>query len=466
MPIYKNFIQAREFQLAGSGCSATATSIILKSFNDSYGVAIPSADLNTTNYGTLEPGTDREEIISFAGITTDADGTVTLTTVVRGLQAVDPFTTDATLRKSHAGSTIFVLTNNPQVYRSFFDYADALAIAGAPDASTTTKGLNEVGTQVEVDDRTVTGGTGAILFAPLDKIRASKYHDYAADSVGTDAYAITITPAITTYATGQVFTFKAGTANTGACTLNVSGLGAKTIKKDVSSDLATGDILANQIVMVEYDGTNMQIVSAISGLITTAFLNPIVRTYLNAASPATWTKPAGLKYVVVEVQAAGGNGGSGGANSNDRGSGGGAGGFSEKRIATAALGATETITIGAVGANSSFGVHCSANGGSNGTNSTAGIILGAGGGTAADGDKNITGDKGFNALTYDGATYITGRGASSVLGLGGSEQTIVGGGSAASGFGAGGGGGFGGIANPQSGGAGSPAIVIVTEYYV
>ena len=42
-----------------------------------------------------------------------------------------------------------------------------------------------------------------------------------------------------------------------------------------------------------------------------AITNPVVQTYLNAASPATWTKPTGLKYVVVEVQAAGGNGAAG-----------------------------------------------------------------------------------------------------------------------------------------------------------
>jgi len=86
---------------------------------------------------------------------------------------------------------------------------------------------------------------------------------YAADSGGSDAYAITLAPAITAYVTGQLFLFKANTINTGAATLNVNGLGAKTIKKNVSSDLATGDILAGQLVKVIYDGTNFQLVSTI-----------------------------------------------------------------------------------------------------------------------------------------------------------------------------------------------------------
>jgi len=94
------------------------------------------------------------------------------------------------------------------------------------------------------------------------------WNEYAADAGSTDAYAITVS-GVSAYVTGQTFKFKANTANTGACTLNVSGLGAKTIKKDVTTDLATGDILANQIVTVTYDGTNMQLVSELSGTITT-----------------------------------------------------------------------------------------------------------------------------------------------------------------------------------------------------
>lgn len=86
------------------------------------------------------------------------------------------------------------------------------------------------------------------------------WNEYAADAGSTDAYAITVS-GVSAYTTGQTFKFKANTANTGAATLNINSLGAKTIKKDVSSDLATGDILASQIVEVIYDGTNMQLIS-------------------------------------------------------------------------------------------------------------------------------------------------------------------------------------------------------------
>lgn len=92
---------------------------------------------------------------------------------------------------------------------------------------------------------------------------------YAADAGANDIYAITLTPAPAAYTTGMIVYFKANTANTGACTLNVNTLGAKTIKKNYNSDLADNDILANQLVAVIYDGTNFQLLSPINASLVT-----------------------------------------------------------------------------------------------------------------------------------------------------------------------------------------------------
>ncbi len=74
---------------------------------------------------------------------------------------------------------------------------------------------------------------------------------------------------------------------------------------------------------------------------------------LNSTSPmitkqvfttnATWIKPAGCKYVIVEV--VGGGGGGGAIASQNNGGGGGGGGGYAKRIVTSP-GATETVTVG------------------------------------------------------------------------------------------------------------------------
>ena len=96
------------------------------------------------------------------------------------------------------------------------------------------------------------------------------------DAGDSDAYAITVLPNFGAYFTGMVVLFKAHTANTGACTLNVNSLGAKTIKKLLDQDLEDGDVSADQWIMVIYDGTNFQLVSALpvgGAVVSSMFIN-------------------------------------------------------------------------------------------------------------------------------------------------------------------------------------------------
>jgi len=88
--------------------------------------------------------------------------------------------------------------------------------------------------------------------------------NFAADAEASDAYAIAIDPVPPRYFAGVMFLFTANTANTGAATLNVNTMGAKTIKKLHDQDLATGDIEAGQVVVVVYDGTFMQLISQVA----------------------------------------------------------------------------------------------------------------------------------------------------------------------------------------------------------
>jgi len=91
---------------------------------------------------------------------------------------------------------------------------------------------------------------------------------YAADAGSSDTYVITLSPAPTAYTIGMVVNFKANTLNTGTATINVNALGAVTIKKQYNQDLATGDIVANQIVSLIYDGTNFQMQSPVAAATT------------------------------------------------------------------------------------------------------------------------------------------------------------------------------------------------------
>lgn len=86
---------------------------------------------------------------------------------------------------------------------------------------------------------------------------------FASSSTGNDSYAITLSPAHTAYEVGREYIFKADVANTGSASLNVDGLGAKTLVKNSSTPLSNGDIPAGAIIHAVYDGTNMQITGGI-----------------------------------------------------------------------------------------------------------------------------------------------------------------------------------------------------------
>lgn len=158
-------------------------------------------------------------------------------------------------------------------------YVDGVAVAGAPDASTTVKGLSEESTAAEINADTAAGSV-ARLFVNPSTLATSKYGrglaafgGYAADAGSTDAYAITLSPVIASYAVGQAITFKAATRNTGPATLNINAVGAQAIVKDVDQPLDTGDIRAGAMVTVVWDGTNFQMISR-SGPVPTGVCIP------------------------------------------------------------------------------------------------------------------------------------------------------------------------------------------------
>lgn len=77
-----------------------------------------------------------------------------------------------------------------------------------------------------------------------------------------DAMTLTYTTAPGAYASGMYFRFYSpASANTVTNpTLNVNGLGAKTLfKRDGSTALAANDILASTLYEVTYDGTNFRL---------------------------------------------------------------------------------------------------------------------------------------------------------------------------------------------------------------
>lgn len=128
-----------------------------------------------------------------------------------------------------------------------------------PDASTTVAGKVEIATSAETLAGTDTGGTGAKLVALPSNIAAniqSSVFVYTASASVSDTYTANLTPAITAYTTGMQVRINFTTANTGACTINLNSLGAKSIKTRFGNDPQDGDIAASSIRDLTYDGTN------------------------------------------------------------------------------------------------------------------------------------------------------------------------------------------------------------------
>lgn len=79
---------------------------------------------------------------------------------------------------------------------------------------------------------------------------------------GTNTYTMTV-PSLTILNIGQKITVKFTNANTGSSTLNINNLGAKPILKSNSVAIASGDIKANSIHTMVYDGSNFQLQSQV-----------------------------------------------------------------------------------------------------------------------------------------------------------------------------------------------------------
>lgn len=135
--------------------------------------------------------------------------------------------------------------------------AASVLVTFTPDTGSLTASFSSVyNSIITADQKSIPSAA-----VPADVVRQSGAQIYGTDGGATDAYAISMTPTLTSYVAGQAFNFFANSANTGAATLNIDGLGAKSITFPDGSALTDNYIAAGSIVRVVYDGTKFQISS-------------------------------------------------------------------------------------------------------------------------------------------------------------------------------------------------------------
>lgn len=97
---------------------------------------------------------------------------------------------------------------------------------------------------------------------------------YLTTVAGTDVITAIAGYVMTAYVTGQRFSFVAAGTNTGATTININSIGAKSITKKGSTALVAGDIVSGTAYEVVYDGTQFQLINPSSSTTTaTAIYN-------------------------------------------------------------------------------------------------------------------------------------------------------------------------------------------------
>lgn len=112
-----------------------------------------------------------------------------------------------------------------------------------------------------VEDRKLwlrfTNSIDEIVSVPLGQANGFNF----ANATGTDTYVAALTPALEAYTAGNIFSLTFANPNTGASTLQVNLLAAKSILKN-GIPLSSGDIATGINYLLAYDGTSFHMIGA------------------------------------------------------------------------------------------------------------------------------------------------------------------------------------------------------------
>jgi len=131
-------------------------------------------------------------------------------------------------------------------------------MGGSWEVGVKSSGSGNLSTRLKIDNAGTTSLMGGATVCPAGTLQ------YIGLTAGADT--ITATPTFgvfTAYITGAFYVARAGVTNTGAATLNINGLGAKALVKRVNTPLVAGDVLASKMLLIIYDGTNMQLINPV-----------------------------------------------------------------------------------------------------------------------------------------------------------------------------------------------------------
>jgi hypothetical protein len=171
------------------------------------------------------------------------------------LPAGNPVTTGTTISSTWANNTLN-------------DIASGLTTSLAYDGQTLPVANLPMNTYAHTG---VGNATVRTMYAAAGQVQDGTFQ-YLTSVSGTNSITAIAPISMTALVAGQTFRFVAAATNTGAVTLNINSLGAKSITKNGTTALTANDVVINGVVEVIYDGTQFQLVNPAntipSGVIT------------------------------------------------------------------------------------------------------------------------------------------------------------------------------------------------------
>lgn len=484
-----------------TSASISDTTVNLSSFKEPISnIPYTMTYLNTDiGYGTIEPQVpDRSEFISFTGITQNSDGSAQLTGVIRGLNrspAGSLCTASSTLSIRHPAQSVFIYSSDSPCH--FAEYAVkrndetvsgqwSFPYASASSSPVTLGQLNATALGTTIVDRLIVSGTagetvygGQILYFKQSDTRwykAGTGTNEATSSIlaiaqGSGTAGVSISGGVLlhgldsfnvglTAGTNYFLSSTAGATSTATSSRSI-GRARSTTSLYFDPHHLSDIVGRNNTFTGTNTFTSTTTLSATSTISVGSF--PIYNIGKNIAvltttGTSTFSVPAGITKLKVEVVAGGGLGGNGlGANG-----GGGSGGYSMEMVDVAGT-STIQVYVGTTDQWTTFGtngfyLYATPGGFSSGaSNNTAGA--GGRGGCGFGGDLNLCGQDGGSGVTTGAADLAGGIGGASFFGGGSFGGRI---GSAAAGAPQSYGGGGGGSIDAGGQALGSQGVIRIT----
>ena len=130
-----------------------------------------------------------------------------------------------------------------------------------PEDGVTDQDFNDIADAIIAAMNGMDNLVDAVVEYVTNEVTLQNLKNIYAVGTGTDTYTVAI-PGITNYDTGAMYNIVIPNINTGACTLNINGLGAKDIRKEDNTALDAGDLVG--LCQFVYNGTNFRLTSGIA----------------------------------------------------------------------------------------------------------------------------------------------------------------------------------------------------------